>query len=59
MAFDWETQFDLAIDGRTARARFEADRGCRQGETDHCSMCGEAFCAVRTTKRISESYAED
>ena len=23
-------------------------------ETDHCSMCGKEFCAIRATKRISE-----
>ena len=58
MDFDWETQFALALDGRTARARFDADRVCRGGETDHCSMCGKAFCAVRTTKRLSEAYEQ-
>lgn len=55
-AFDWDRQFELALDGRGARARWERTRAAG-GEThddDHCSMCGKAFCAVRTSRRIRE-----
>jgi phosphomethylpyrimidine synthase len=55
MAFDWKRQFSLALDPQTAEARWRrtrdpgADEACGD---DHCSMCGTAFCAVRTSKRI-------
>ena len=55
MAFDWKRQFALALDPQTAEARWRrtrdpgADEACGD---DHCSMCGTAFCAVRTSKRI-------
>jgi len=52
--FDWQRQFDLALDGATARQRYEQGRQGEDGETDHCSMCGRDFCAVRATKRMAE-----
>ena len=52
-AFDWEGQFRLALDGCRARARYERGR-VKGAETDHCSMCGKDFCAMRTTRRIRE-----
>jgi len=51
--FDWNAQFDLALDGPHARARWERTRKTKSGEeNDHCSMCGKEFCAMRTTRRI-------
>ncbi len=50
--FDWERQFELALDGDTARARYQAGRSAEPGDPDHCSMCGRDFCAVRTTRRL-------
>lgn len=45
---DWETMFDLAIDGEKARRYFEST----PPEDRHtCSMCGK-MCAVRTTNMI-------
>ncbi len=55
-AFDWNRQFELALDGETARARYERGRSSA-GEPDHCSMCGRDFCAVRTSKRLAERHA--
>jgi phosphomethylpyrimidine synthase len=55
MAFDWDRQFALAIDGPTARKRYEQTKACGDGEPDHCSMCGREFCAIRTSKRIHDS----
>lgn len=53
VAFDWNRQFELALDGPHARARWERTRACTgDGKDDHCSMCGPEFCAMRTTKRI-------
>jgi phosphomethylpyrimidine synthase len=53
VAFDWKRQFELAIDGPHAKARWEKTRALTaHGKDDHCSMCGPEFCAMRTTKRI-------
>jgi phosphomethylpyrimidine synthase len=51
--FDWNGQFRLALDGARARARYEQTR-CADRETDHCSMCGQEFCAMRISKRLRE-----
>lgn len=53
-AFNWERQFELALDGETARARYEAARDPAATEDDHCSMCGQEFCALRNTRQVSE-----
>ena len=59
--FDWEKQFDLALDPEKARAmRQEAIeernsptpmQGTRNGE-HFCSMCGAKFCSIRVSKEI-------
>ncbi len=52
MAFDWDRQFELALDGKTARARYQAT--CAAGApSDFCSMCGKEFCAIRTSRRLA------
>jgi len=48
-AFDWKKQFELAMDGETARKRYEQGR-CLREEDDYCSMCGKEFCAMRNSK---------
>jgi phosphomethylpyrimidine synthase len=60
-AFDWEKQFDLALDPEKARAmRQEAIeernsptplQGSRNGE-HFCTMCGAKFCSIRVSKEI-------
>lgn len=58
MAFDWKRQFALALDPETAEARWRKTRALDAAsacDDDHCSMCGEAFCAVRTSKRMIKS----
>jgi phosphomethylpyrimidine synthase len=55
--FDWSRQFELAIDGETARQRYEAGRAAGADESDFCSMCGREYCAVRTSKRLREQHA--
>ena len=59
-AFDWECQFELALDPKRAKTRWLQTRSCEdQAHTDdHCSMCGKAFCAVRTSKRIRKLMEE-
>ena len=56
--FDWNKQFELALDGKTARKRYEDGKSTEEGDADHCSMCGRDFCAVRTTKRLAEENAK-
>ncbi|MBN1671788.1 MAG: phosphomethylpyrimidine synthase ThiC [Kiritimatiellae bacterium] len=52
--FDWDRQFELAMDGPGARTRYEQTRTAGGKNADHCSMCGREFCAVRTSRRIAE-----
>ncbi|RAP44369.1 phosphomethylpyrimidine synthase [uncultured Methanosphaera sp.] len=44
--FDWEKQFELAIDGETARKYYESEK---TSDDDMCSMCGD-FCAIKMIK---------
>lgn len=60
--FDWEKQFELALDpdkARELRAEALAERAdpaaADNGETDHCTMCGPKFCSMRISSRITES----
>lgn len=52
-AFDWERQFDLALDPEEAQRK----HGAANSEENHdpknakfCSMCGPAFCSMRITQ---------
>ncbi len=54
-AFDWNRQFELAIDPERARARFA--EGAVSKDSDHCSMCGPDFCAMRLSKKIAEKLS--
>lgn len=47
---DWDTMFELAIDGEKAKAYYESTP---PEEKHTCSMCGK-MCAVRTTNMILE-----
>ncbi len=54
--FDWNAQFAVALDPCAARERWlrtRAESGAAHDD-DHCSMCGKAFCAVRTSRRMRE-----
>lgn len=44
--FDWEKQFELAIDGETAREYYES---ASVSDNEMCSMCGD-FCAIKMVK---------
>lgn len=54
--FDWDKQFECALDPERARARWLRTRAFTDEahSDDHCSMCGKQFCAVRTSRRIRE-----
>ena len=45
---DWETMFDLAIDGEKAR-KYRAESSPEDPET--CTMCGK-MCSMRTMKKV-------
>jgi len=54
-AFDWEKQFELALDPEHARrvhAEAAGDECALSAE--YCSMCGPKFCAMYLNRRLSE-----
>jgi len=48
--FDWEKQFELAIDGETAREYYES---AETKDDEMCSMCGD-FCAIKMVKKYEK-----
>ncbi len=58
-AFDWEKQFELALDGE--RAREYHDETLPQDvfkEAEFCSMCGPKFCSYKITQNIMQNSEE-
>ncbi len=58
-AFDWEKQFELALDSE--RAREYHDETLPQDvfkEAEFCSMCGPKFCSYKITQNIMENGDE-
>ncbi len=58
-AFDWEKQFELALDSE--RAREYHDETLPQDvfkEAEFCSMCGPKFCSYKITQNIMENSDE-
>ena len=58
--FDWNKQFELALDGD--RAREYHDETLPQEvfkEAEFCSMCGPKFCAYKITQEIMDKHGED
>lgn len=52
--FDWETQYRLALDSRTARASHQRYGAGGSGNGyDYCTMCGPKFCPMRL-QRIAD-----
>ena len=49
IVFDWEKQFDLAMDPE--RARELRNRGNQADGGNYCTMCGPDFCAMRISNR--------
>ena len=52
---DWDTMWTYALDGDTARARYEASPAATEGT---CTMCGK-MCAVRTVNKVLEHTTID
>ncbi|STQ86480.1 phosphomethylpyrimidine synthase ThiC [Helicobacter muridarum] len=58
-AFDWNRQFELALDGD--RAREFHDEALPQEvfkDAEFCSMCGPKFCSYKITQDIFKNYKE-
>jgi phosphomethylpyrimidine synthase len=54
--FRWEDQFNLSLDPDTAKAmRDETMPADREGKEQFCSMCGPAFCSLKTTNEVRKS----
>lgn len=58
-AFDWERQFELALDPETARRFHEetkrSDDDCFVSD-EFCSMCGPRFCSMRLNRLLESRY---
>ena len=53
--FDWDEQFRLALDGKTARRMYEESRPAEEGQdTGYCTMCGPKFCSMRTDREVRQ-----
>ncbi len=51
--FDWEKQFELALDGDRARQYYRQSGSADvAGARDHCTMCGEDFCAMKISQGL-------
>jgi phosphomethylpyrimidine synthase len=58
-AFDWDTQFQLALDPETARAYHdEALPEDAFKNAHYCSMCGPKYCAMRITEDIQQQLRD-
>ena len=57
--FDWEKQFELALDPEWAmelRQQALQERSAQnQHGSEYCTMCGPDFCSVRLSKKLKES----
>ena len=57
--FDWNKQFELALDGD--RAKEYHDETLPQDvfkEAEFCSMCGPKFCSYKITREIVENHPD-
>lgn len=48
--FRWKDQFNLSLDPEKALEYYKAGR--TGDESDHCTMCGPHFCAMKLTKEL-------
>jgi phosphomethylpyrimidine synthase len=52
-AFEWERQFELALDPQTARSMHtESSTEACSLSADYCSMCGPKFCAMKLNRGL-------
>jgi phosphomethylpyrimidine synthase len=58
--FDWNRQFELALDPETARAYHDETLPAEGFKEAHfCSMCGPKFCAYNISQKVEEFTPED
>lgn len=50
--FRWRDQFNLSLDPEKALEYYTAEH--LGDESDHCTMCGPHFCAMKLTKKMSQ-----
>ncbi|WP_165025175.1 phosphomethylpyrimidine synthase ThiC [Dysgonomonas sp. ZJ279] len=50
--FRWKDQFNLSLDPEKALEYYKIGR--LDNESDHCTMCGPHFCAMKLTKEMHE-----
>jgi phosphomethylpyrimidine synthase len=50
--FRWKDQFNLSLDPERALEFYQAGR--LGSESDHCTMCGPHFCAMKLTKQMQD-----
>ena len=58
--FDWERQFELALDPETARAYHDEtlpEEGYKSAR--FCSMCGPNYCSMNVSSRVAEFTMEE
>jgi phosphomethylpyrimidine synthase len=54
-AFDWNKQFELALDPETARKYHDEDLPADYFKSaEFCSMCGPKFCSMKVSTRIDQ-----
>lgn len=61
--FDWEAQFDLALDPERARdlrkkSLDESNQPASNHGSDFCTMCGPDFCSMRISSALRKSQQE-
>ncbi len=54
--FRWRDQFNLSLDPERALEYYKAGR--LGDESDHCTMCGPNFCAMKLTHQLRDCAAE-
>jgi len=54
--FRWKDQFNLSLDPERALEYYKAGR--TGDESDHCTMCGPHFCAMKLTKQMKDCLEE-
>ena len=57
--FDWNRQFELALDPETARAMHDEtlpDAGFK--DAHYCSMCGPKFCSMNISSKLEEAAGQ-
>ena len=58
--FDWNRQFELALDPETARSMHDEtlpEEGYKSAK--FCSMCGPSFCSMNVSSRVADFTEED